>query len=552
MNKLRLFLLFLLFLLSLALSFGFSIIESDLIAYGVQKDALPHLAVYGHLLLVLSLALLSAKELLGGVKLLLKLSLSGDALYAVSFLSGTVATLLYAHTALVTTTPGKILLPTPVLALLAYTVVHGSVLEHHLFTPSARPRPDLRTIDAIAIRFFSFTLLSSFASALCWTIAGGRGLYDGLTIFFLLLSLASPIVYPIALPLAYARVKGTCEKHAITFVEPSVYELLPQVTTVVFDRAGTVTEARPFLSQIITEGLSEGALIGLAASLENGEHHLFSPIVLQAALERKARLSRLSAKNVYAGLGIEAIISGRPVRFGSMHWLEGEGIHISAKLKNQGDQAASKGKTCVYLATDKTAKGILVFTDELRHDTRRTVAHLKKMGIETLLLTGDGKSTAKKLAKDTGIDDYRSNLDPEGKAKEVQLLASRGNISLMLAAGESDATALEKADIRVRLAEQDTANTPVDIVLGSKVTTDLSKLLYLARQSEERMKVGLWSAFALQIAALLLVHLELLYHPVPILFPLYTLFVGSVGLAFFYYQILRLQYQEGELYLVNL
>lgn len=500
-------------------------------------------------LLLLSGLGLSAPAWTGGAGDLIRLRPTSRTLYICTLANLTMLAALLSIRRLNADVPTEQLLPTATITLCTCLIYLGNLHEKRALPSDAASNPSMytmHTMRSFAIRFIAFSLLLSMAAALCWFTVGNLSLIETITLFFALAALATPAAFPLALPIAYCTFQSMTRRHDIEIKTPRLFESLSDVSIVVYDRSGTVTEGCPFLSHIITEGLSESTLVGLAASLENGEDHPLSPVIMHAALERKARLSRTSARNSFPGLGIEAIVSGRPVRLGKRAWLDGEGVTTSASLITQGDQAAAKGKICVYLATDRSTKGILVFTDELRHDTRRAVRLLEKIGIKSLLLTGDSKQAAKRLARDAGIDAVRSDLTPEDKVREIQLLTTRGHTCLMLAAGCSDVKALQAADISVQCKQSVLCKSSEDFipdaVLNSDSTVDLPKLIALGKGARKLLRAGLLTAFFVQLLIYLAANVELSATNALTFYPLYLLVGSIVGIALCALQILRLRY----------
>ena len=239
--------------------------------------------------------------------------------------------------------------------------------------------------------------------------------------------------------------------------------------------------------------------MGLAASAENGVSHPLAHVLVANAVSRGARLARVSATSSIPGRGVEALINGRPVRLGKREWLEDEGVEVSNSLTVQGDQFAARGKIVIYLATGKSAKGIIVFSDEARSDMPRTIRLLESLGVQTVMMTGDCRSTAKRVAKDAGISVYRSDLTPADKAKEVQMLQAHGHCVAMLAAKKEDEAAAERAD--VVLAMQD----------ASGDASHIPQLINLSRRTVKAVRLALGLAFFAAVLAAVLLHASLFF-----------------------------------------
>ena len=299
-----------------------------------------------------------------------------------------------------------------------------------------------------------------------------------------------------------------CRAQKIRATNVGVFDTLKHVSAIALTKSGGITEGRPFLATIVGEGLSDSAILGLAASAENGVSHPLAHVLVANTVSRGARLARVSATSSIPGRGVEALINGRPVRLGKREWLEDEGVEVSNSLTVQGDQFAARGKIVIYLATGKSAKGIIVFSDEARSDMPRTIRLLESLGVQTVMMTGDCRSTAKRVAKDAGISVYRSDLTPADKAKEVQMLQAHGHCVAMLAAKKEDEAAAERAD--VVLAMQDGEITP-DILIASGDASHIPQLINLSRRTVKAVRLALALAFLAAVLAAVLLHASLFF-----------------------------------------
>ena len=288
----------------------------------------------------------------------------------------------------------------------------------------------------------------------------------------------------------------------------SVFGTLKHVSAIALSKSGGITEGRPFLATIVGEGLSDSAILGLAASAENGVSHPLARVLVTNAVKRGARLMRVSATSSIPGKGVEALINGRAVRLGKREWLEEEGVHISNSLLTQGDQFASRGKIVIYLATGSSAKGILVFSDEMRSDMPRTIRLLEALGVQTVMMTGDCRTAAKRTAKDAGISLCRADLAPADKAKEVRMLQAHGHSVALLAAKKEDAEAAAMAD--VVLAMQTSEIAP-DILIDSGDPSHIPQLITLSRKAVRAVRLALALAFLAAVLAAVLLHASLFF-----------------------------------------
>lgn len=374
-------------------------------------------------------------------------------------------------------------------------------------TKTPEHTPLLAVTDNAALRFLAFGLLLAIADAALWQTMGLDPLQTAI-FFFAVLFFACPAALFFASPFALPEALKKCRAQKILVKNVSVFGTLKHVSAIALSKSGGITEGRPFLATIVGEGLSDSAILGLAASAENGVSHPLARVLVTNAVKRGARLMRVSATSSIPGKGVEALINGRAVRLGKREWLEEEGVAISNSLLTQGDRFASRSKIVIYLATGRSAKGILVFSDEMRSDMPRTIRLLEALGVQTVMMTGDCRTAAKRTAKDAGISLCRADLAPADKAKEVRMLQAHGHSVALLAAKKEDAEAASMAD--VVLAMQTSEITP-DILIDSGDPSHIPQLITLSRKAVRAVRLALALAFLAAVLAAVLLHASLFF-----------------------------------------
>lgn len=377
--------------------------------------------------------------------------------------------------------------------------------EKAMKTPEHTPL--LAVTDNAALRFLAFGLLLAIADAALWQTMGLDPLQTAI-FFFAVLFFACPAALFFASPFALPEALKKCRAQKILVKNVSVFGTLKHVSAIALSKSGGITEGRPFLATIVGEGLSDSAILGLAASAENGVSHPLARVLVTNAVKRGARLMRVSATSSIPGKGVEALINGRAVRLGKREWLEEEGVAISNSLLTQGDRFASRSKIVIYLATGSSAKGILVFSDEMRSDMPRTIRLLEALGVQTVMMTGDCRTAAKRTAKDAGISLCRADLAPADKAKEVRMLQAHGHSVALLAAKKEDAEAASMAD--VVLAMQTSEIAP-DILIDSGDPSHIPQLITLSRKAVRAVRLALALAFLAAVLAAVLLHASLFF-----------------------------------------
>ena len=369
--------------------------------------------------------------------------------------------------------------------------------------------PLLAVTDNAALRFLAFGLLLAIADAALWQTMG-LDLLQTAIFFFSVLFFACPAALFFASSFALPEALKKCRAQKILVKNAGVFGTLKHISAIALSKSGGITEGRPFLATIVGEGLSDSAILGLAASAENGVSHPLARVLVASAVSRGARLMRVSATSSIPGKGVEALINGRAVRLGKREWLEEEGVQISNSLLTQGDQFASRGKIVIYLATGKIAKGLLVFSDEARNDMPRTIRLLESLGVQTVMMTGDCRTAAKRTAKDAGISVYRADLAPADKAKEVQMLQAHGHSVALLAAKKEDAEAASMADVVLAMQTSESEIAP-DILIASGDPSHIPQLITLSRKIVRTVRLALALAFLAAVLAAVLLHASLFF-----------------------------------------
>ena len=367
----------------------------------------------------------------------------------------------------------------------------------------------LAVTDNAALRFLAFGLLLAIADAALWQTMGLDPLQTAI-FFFAVLFFACPAALFFASSFALPEALKKCRAQKILVKNAGVFGTLKHISAIALSKSGGITEGRPFLATIVGEGLSDSAILGLAASAENGISHPLARVLVASAVSRGARLMRVSATSSIPGKGVEALINGRAVRLGKREWLEAEGVQISNSLLTQGDQFASRGKIVIYLATGKIAKGLLVFSDEARSDMPRTIRLLESLGVQTVMMTGDCRTAAKRTAKDAGISVYRADLAPADKAKEVQMLQAHGHSVALLAAKKEDAEAASMADVVLAMQTSEGEIAP-DILIASGDPSHIPQLITLSRKTVRTVRLALALAFLAAVLAAVLLHASLFF-----------------------------------------
>ena len=301
------------------------------------------------------------------------------------------------------------------------------------------------------IFLFIFDLLISGAVAawLYYTRGQYAALMTGLSIFVAF----SPICLIFASPLTLYLAGRKIEKLGVKFNNRSALKILTDVNVVGLPYNKVLTNGEYYITDLIPEGLNQPTLLAMAAGAETDAENTLGHIIYDTAKRRHLRLQPSINFKELPGRGVEAMVSGTAIRVGNFPWLDSLGVSLSANLRTKVDQLLVKGKTVLIVATGSAARGIIALKDEINDKAIKFLGDLKQNKIETLILTAQPKKMTSYINKNFAPDNIRTNLSPEGKAREIQLFRAKGKIVAAIGNDAHDLPALENADISFLLVD---------------------------------------------------------------------------------------------------
>ena len=271
---------------------------------------------------------------------------------------------------------------------------------------------------------------------------------------------------------------------------------------VVFDKTGTLTEGHPAVVSVAIapgSGLDEARLVVLAAALERMSEHPLADAIVAAAENRGIPLPAVLAFKSQTGKGVLGIVEGRKVGVGNLALMKTLRVDPEP-LAEPAAAAAVKGHTPVYVAVDGKVAGVLAVADPIRPESRGAVAELERMGIETVMLTGDDRRTAESVAREVGIRRVVAELAPERKLEEIRRLQTGGTVVAMVGDGLNDAPALAQADVGIAMG------TGTDVAIESGAITLMRggpsgavTAIALARRTMRVIRQNLFWAFVYNV-----------------------------------------------------
>ncbi len=358
--------------------------------------------------------------------------------------------------------------------------------------------PIAKLADVISAYFVPIVIGLAILATVGWLIAGESPEF-AMTIFIAVLVIACPCALGLATPTAIMVGTGKGAENGILIKGGEALEVTHQLKTIVFDKTGTITEGKPVVTDVVTNGYSESEILSLAASAEKGSEHPLGEAIVKGAEEIGVKLKKIGSFNAIPGHGIEVEIDGKDIFLGNKKLMVRENINIS-DLGEKSDKLASEGKTPMYMSIDGKLAGIIGVADTVKPSSKKAIETLHEMGIKVAMITGDNKRTADAIAKQVGIDIVLSEVLPEDKSNEVKKLQASGDKVAMVGDGINDAPALAQADIGIAIGSgTDVAIESADIVLMRSDLMDVITAVKLSKATIRNIKQNLFWAFGYNV-----------------------------------------------------
>lgn len=355
--------------------------------------------------------------------------------------------------------------------------------------------PIARLADVISAYFVPTVLALAVIASLGWLIAGKSGEFC-VTILISVLVIACPCALGLATPTAIMVGTGKGAENGILIKGGQPLEQACKITTVVFDKTGTLTEGKPSLTDILPNGIEKDELARLAASGEAASGHPLSEAVVRYAEERGLALSAAENYANLEGRGISADVDGKKLLIGNRRLMDEEKVTVPEEFTERAERLADLGKTPMYCAADGNFIGLIAAADTIKKESLEAIAELHKMGIKTLMLTGDNARTARAVAGELNIDSFIAEVLPEEKAEHIKKLQQEGEVTAMAGDGINDAVALTQADVGIAVGQgTDVAIECADIVLIKDDLRDVCKAIRLSKATIRNIKQNLFWAF---------------------------------------------------------
>ena len=408
--------------------------------------------------------------------------------------------------------------------------------------------PIARLADTISGHFVHVVIILALLSGGAWLLAGYSVAF-ALTIVVSVLVIACPCALGLATPTAIMVGTGKGAENGILVKGGEALETAHRVGTVVLDKTGTITEGRPFVTDIMVKtlgalppnpcklfekslnknfdgnalcafpdmdsegmcGFTEGDMLRLVAAAETMSEHPLGEAIARYGLERFGELPAVERFTAITGQGVEAVVEGVGVIIGNAGMMERYGADISP-FTADSENLAFDGKTPMYVAVRWDSPlpdgdnytydpgwhpaGLIAVADIIKPTSKAAISRLKDMGISTVMLTGDNRHTAEAVAREAGIEKVLAEVLPHDKAAHVKTLQETGQVVAMVGDGINDAPALVQADIGIAIGSgTDVAMESAEIVLMRGDLNGVATAIYLSKRTMRNIKQNLFWAF---------------------------------------------------------
>lgn len=353
--------------------------------------------------------------------------------------------------------------------------------------------PIQRMADVISSYFVPIVVGIAFITFIIWiTLVTPGQLEPSLTAAIAVLVIACPCALGLATPTSIMVGTGKGAQSGILFKGGEHLENTHQLTTIVFDKTGTITKGKPE----VTDFTGDESLLQLVASAEKGSEHPLAEAVVTYAQNKNMELMETEQFEAIPGHGIRAVVDGKELFIGTRKLMRDHGIDIDEQ-EEMMYRLENEGKTAMFIAVDYKYAGIIAVADTVKDTAKEAMEQLKAMNIELVMLTGDNERTAKAIANQVGINRVIAEVLPEQKAEKIKQLQAEGKKVAMVGDGINDAPALATADIGIAIGTgTEVAIEAADVTIMAGELLLVPKAIRLSGSTIRNIKQNLFWAFA--------------------------------------------------------
>ncbi|HKK12285.1 MAG TPA: heavy metal translocating P-type ATPase [Flavobacteriaceae bacterium] len=349
--------------------------------------------------------------------------------------------------------------------------------------------PIQKLADKISAYFVPTVVIISVITFIVWAIFGPEPVYVyALVNAIAVLIIACPCALGLATPMSVMVGVGKGAQSGVLVKNADALEKMNKINVLVVDKTGTITEGKPSVEKVGTasKDFDDSKVLQFVASLNQMSEHPLAEATLKYAKAQSIDLLKATDFNSVTGQGVTGVIDGKKIALGNEKLMKAENVSISDKLEKEVSDLQKKGKTVPMLSVNGEAVGYVVISDKIKETSKQAIAELQSHGIDVVMLTGDNQDTAKAVASELQLADFKAEMLPQNKLEEVERLQNQGKKVAMAGDGINDAPALAKSNVGIAMG------TGTDVAIESAEITlvkgDLQGIVKARHLSEHVMK----------------------------------------------------------------
>ena len=373
------------------------------------------------------------------------------------------------------------------------TLLAGIVRMVHKAQSSRAPIEHL--VDQVTSRFVPVVMVIALLVFITWSfLAPTPAMVNALLMAVAVLIIACPCALGLATPTAIVVGMGRGASKGVLIRNADALQRTHKIDTVVFDKTGTITEGKPSISSITVFQIEENDLLRFAAAVEINSEHPIATAILAEAKTKNLEIPDATNVKIRPGQGISATVEGSIITVGNAEFVFEK---KSADEVRTANAAVTKSEnTVLWVSKDEEVLGFLGVSDAVKLEAAEAIEKLHSRGINTVMLSGDNKQSADKVAKLVGIKQVIASLLPEGKTSAITTLQRSGKTVAMVGDGINDAAALATANVGVAIGTgTDIAIEAADVTITSGDLRFIDDLIHLSRSTMKNIKQNLFWAF---------------------------------------------------------
>ena len=373
----------------------------------------------------------------------------------------------------------------------------------------ATKAPIQRLADQVAGVFVPIVLAIAIAAFVVWFDVGPQpALVFSTVALVTVLIIACPCALGLATPTAILVATGRAAEHGILIRSGEALERLSKVRTVLLDKTGTITEGKPTVTHIVTAkrpdgtSLSPAEVLKWAASVEHRSEHPLADAIVRAAHEKAVDILLVEKFAAMEGRGVRGTVERRIIEVISLRHARERSLELGT-LGQDADRLAREGRSPVIVVVNNTVYAVIAISDPIKPTAKAAIAHLRKMGIKVMMVSGDSKKGAAAVAKEVGIDEVVAEVLPSQKADFVKKLQRQGRNVAMVGDGLNDAPALAQADVGIAIGTgTDVAMEASDVTLIRGDLRGVVTALQLSKRALRTIRENLVWAFIYNVVGI--------------------------------------------------